>query len=143
MMFFYDTSALLKLYINELHSDSLRAVTAHSKGDFVCQITWVEMCAALARRVRTGETVQELADTALAQLEQLWPEYQQLTVDAHLIQVAGQHAQAFGLRAYDSVQLASAKLAHQALQGGMVFCCYDKSLNLAASALGMQLLPKS
>jgi hypothetical protein len=53
---------------------------------------------------------------------------------------AGELALRFGLRACDSVQLASVQRTHQQLGSKLNFCCFDKQLNTAAQALGITLL---
>jgi uncharacterized protein with PIN domain len=47
-----ETSALLKLYIQENHSDALKESLAKAEAVAVCRIAWAEAHAALARRAR-------------------------------------------------------------------------------------------
>jgi predicted nucleic acid-binding protein len=51
---------------------------------------------------------------------------------------AGELALRFGLRAYDSVQLASAQRVHRHLGSNLTFCCFDKQLNAAATILSIK-----
>jgi hypothetical protein len=48
-----------------------------------------------------------------------------------------------GLRAYDSVQLASAWRAFQQIGNALTFCSFDKQLNRAASDLGLTVISPS
>ena len=77
---------------------------------------------------------------AMVRLRTEWPYYSQIAVDDAIITAAGELAQTFGLRAYDSLQLASAQRIFSQAGAAMAFCCFDRQLNLAASALGMAVL---
>lgn len=140
MIFYYDTSALVKLYIEEALSEQMRAAAKYVTASIVCELTWVEMCSAIGRRNKTGETSPSDAHTAMMKLGSNWPNYRQVHITPMLLQLAGQYSQTLGLRAYDSVQLACAKNTHLALAGNLTFCCFDKDLNNAAKVLGMKVL---
>lgn len=86
--------------------------------------------------------LREALDThaALELLRAEWPIYSKLMLDNNLINLAGQLALQFGLRANDSVQLARALRTFQQFATSTKFCCFDKQLNTAASALGVALI---
>lgn len=140
MILFFDTSALMKLYAQEQHSDWTRQQVTSSSHCALSQITWVEMCAAFALKERTKQIT--AADTKLAmdRLKVEWPIYNRIAVDSKLLNTAGVFAIQFGLRAYDSVQLATARVAHQQLGNSMAMCCFDQPLNAAANKLGIPVL---
>lgn len=138
MILFCDTSALMKVYAQEQHSDWTRQAVTSACPCMVCQITWVEMCAAIALKGRTGQLTHSEGIAAMNRLTVEWAGYSQLAIDSILIASAGDLAQSFGLRAYDSVQLASALRVHNQVGAAMTFCCFDKQLNAAAGALGIQ-----
>ena len=69
-----------------------------------------------------------------------WPGYVRLALDNSLMITAGELALTFGLRAYDSLQLASAQRAHGQTGNTLAFVCFDKQLNAAAKALGIKTL---
>lgn len=140
MILFCDTSALMKLYAQEQHSDWTRQQVTKSSRCIVSQITWVEMCAAFGLKERTAQIHAADAKAALKRLRTEWPIYARLSLDNTLLNTAGELALRFGLRAYDSVQLASAHQAHLQLGQNMSFCCFDKQLNTVAQALGIALL---
>ncbi len=137
MMLFCDTSALMKLYVNEVGSVQMVALAKSATSIFVAEITWVEMRAALAQRVRLQTTPSQAADEALDRLRAEWSQFQKIAADAKLLDIAGDLAAAFGLRAYDSVQLAAASAIHKATAGQTQICCFDKQMNVAAKVLGM------
>jgi hypothetical protein len=53
------------------------------------------------------------------------------------VELAGEFADTFALRGYDSVQLATARHVQQVTQLPIQFACFDLRLNRAAKLLGM------
>ena len=141
MILFCDTSALMKLYAQEAHSDDVRAAVKQASATLVSLMTWVEVHAAFSLKQRTQHVTEPQVLAGLARLRQEWDNFTRIAVDAALITVAAELALRFGLRAYDSVQLASAWRAHQQLGTTMRFVCFDKQLTSAAQALGLRVDP--
>lgn len=137
MILFCDTSALVKLYANEAHSEWMRRQVESARQCAVSRIAWVEMHAALARKARLQQIDGGAVSHALARLRAEWPGYLRLAVDNAILEIAGGLALGLGLRAYDSVQLASARRAHEVAGGSVHFCCFDQQLVAAAQALGL------
>ncbi len=131
----------MKLFVTEQHSVAMRTAAAESTRVMVSQLTWAEMCAGLALKQRSNQVDAQIAATALEQLHAEWPRYSRLGIDEDLMIEAGKLALRFGLRAYDSVQLASAQRAHKQLGSNMTFCCFDRQLDSAAAALAINILP--
>jgi predicted nucleic acid-binding protein len=57
------------------------------------------------------------------------------------VELAGEYADTFALRGYDSVQLAAARTAQEATAEELRFACFDARLRKAAKVLGMGLAP--
>ena len=129
----------MKLFIQEQHSDVMRKASQSSTLIIISQVTWVEMCAALALKRRTRQIDAPQADRALRELRIEWVRYNELAVDQSLVRAAGELALNFGLRAYDSVQLASAQRVHSQTGNTLAFACFDKQLNACAVALGINI----
>lgn len=140
MILFCDTSALMKLFVEEQHSDTVCRATESAALIAVSQLTWVEMCAALSLKQRTRQIDAPQAVLALQELREEWVRYTKLAVDQALVSAAAELAQSFGLRAYDSLQLASAQRTHSQTGNTLTFACFDKQLNAAAVALGIRTL---
>jgi predicted nucleic acid-binding protein len=137
LILFCDTSALVKLYVREDGTDEVTEQVAACQAVAVSRIAWVEVMSALARRSR--EQPQDVA--LLAQVRQQvaldWPRYLKVELTQALLELAGDYAEAFALRAYDSVQLASAQTLHREMPGQVKFACFDGRLVKAAGVLGM------
>ena len=141
MILFCDTSALLKLFIDEQGSESMINARSSSKGIAVCRITWAESMAALAQRTRFNGTNQSGLAQARSIFEQAWPGFVIADITQPLVEKAGVFAEAFALRGYDSVQLAAAHQLHEQFALPLTFACFDRRLNQAAKLLKLELLP--
>jgi len=141
VILFCDTSALLKLFIDEQGSESMVEARSSSEGIAVCRITWAESMAAFAQRTRFKGASQSGLDQARSMFERAWPDFVIADVTQPLVEKAGMYAEAFALRGYDSVQLAAAHNLHEILDLPLTFACYDRRLNQAALLLQLEVLP--
>lgn len=137
---FCDTSALVKLYIVEVGSDELKARVLEAEAVAVCRIAWAEAYAAFSRRAREVPEDAMFIEQAKAALAADWPHFVALDIDQSLVERAGEYADTFALRGYDSIQLAAAFEAGRVSQSAILFACFDMRLNKAARLLGMQCL---
>jgi uncharacterized protein len=129
MSVFADSSALVKLYADEVDSAAVRAI----HGPFrVCALARVEVPAALARKHRAGEltaadvtllTGQFVADFHGTPSRE--PLFTAVAATGRVLINAAELAIGHGLRAYDAVQLASAVIARQVDPACDVFICFD------------------
>lgn len=142
MILFCDTSALIKLYIKEEFSAEVYAHAALAKTIAVSRIAWAEAMAALARRVREYPVDAEAIQSVRSRLRHDWSEFAIVEVTQALVEQAGEFADTFALRGYDSVQLASASQLQQSTSEDLCFGCFDTRLEKAANVLGMQILPR-
>ena len=140
MILFCDTSALLKLYIVESGSEALKARVVEVEAVAVCRVAWAEAHAALSRRAREVPGDAPVIEQAKAALVQDWPHFVVMEVDQALVERAGNYADTFALRGYDSIQLAAAFEAGRIAQSPICFACFDARLNKAADVLGMACL---
>jgi predicted nucleic acid-binding protein len=141
LILFCDTSALIKLYLSEPESDALLDEVGAASAVAVCRIAWAEAFAAIARRAREVPADRAILDEARRRLQTHWPRYLVIEVTQPLVELAGEYADVFALRGYDSVQLAAARTAQQATSEEMRFACCDARLRKAASFLGMGVVP--
>lgn len=138
MILFCDTSALVKLYVREPDSDAIAAHAQASDIVGVCRIAWVEVMSAIARRAREQPQDASALDVARQAFVADWPHYLALELTQELVELAGDYADTFALRAYDSVQLAALQLVHREVPGEVKFACFDARLVKAARVLGIE-----
>ena len=137
MILFCDTSALVKLYILEDSSRDMQALAGAASAIAVCRIAWAEMMAALARRVREFPNDTDAIEVVRKRLRTDWPRYVVVEVTQALVELAGEYADTFALRGYDSVQLAAARSLQDMAGEEIQFACFDTRLGKAARMLGM------
>ena len=140
MILFCDTSALVKLYVAEAESDALKTHLLESEAVAVCRIAWAEAHAALSRRAREVPEDALLIQQAKDALAKDWSKYVVLDISQALVERAGEYADTFALRGYDSIQLAAAFEVSRIAQTPILFACFDMRLNKAAKLLGMSCL---
>lgn len=141
MILYLDTSALVKLFVEELHSGSVRGAAARSSLIVTHLVAYAEACAAFAR------FAQNRADRALfarlrRALDRHWAEWEIVAVDEALVRRAGEFAARYGLRGYASVHLAAVEAVHDASRGraDFRFGVFDTELTRAAKLAGFPLL---
>ncbi|MDP2832015.1 MAG: type II toxin-antitoxin system VapC family toxin [Pseudomonadota bacterium] len=136
---YFDTSALLKLYLEEAESARVRQAVAAATFAFTHLITYAEMRAGLAQAARLRRIDGLELARQVEQFETDWSELRVITPNETHIRRAGELAQRFGLRGYDSVHLAAAEAVWQALPGvDFRFAAFDARLMAAAKTLGMR-----
>ena len=140
MILFCDTSALLKLLVAEAQSEQMRQISNTADVIGVCRISWAEAMAALARRQREDPISNDDLEQARQHLIQAWISFAIVEVSQPLVEKAGRFADAFALRAYDSVQLAAAHELQVNAGQPVTFACYDRRLNQAAQLFELEVL---
>ncbi|MDX8410909.1 MAG: type II toxin-antitoxin system VapC family toxin [Mariprofundaceae bacterium] len=143
MILYLDTSALVKLFVDEPETATMAKSLELAGTTFTHMITYAETRAALARAQRMGRISAKQLGSYKTELEHFWDDLEVVIPEMALIRRAGDLAERFGLRGYDSLHLAAAEqLAHRS--GARIsFACFDERLNSAAGALGMDIIKPS
>lgn len=141
MILFCDTSALVKLYVDEAGSQQTLAEAGAATALAVCRIAWVEAVSAFARRAREMPADAALLELAQQRLRAQWAQYMTVEVTQLLVERAGEYADTFALRAYDAIQLAAVATLREAAEEELRFACFDTRLRKAAQVLGMSVFP--
>ena len=107
MTLYLDTSSLVKLYVAESGAEAVRELVDGATIVATSVIAYAETRAALARLRREG-FLRPAAFTAIKHsFDQDWPSYLTLDVTLSICRAAGDLAERYRLRGYDSVHLAS------------------------------------
>ncbi len=141
MILYLDTSALIKVYVAEEHSEAVRAAVAEALAVSTHAIAYPEMRAALARLHREGRLSDAGLEEAKAAFTADWPRFARVQALESLLLRAGDLAEQLGLHGYDSVHLAAAEHVRVQTAAPVVFACFDERLKKAAALLGMSGLP--
>lgn len=133
MTLYLDTSSLVKLYVAEPGTGDVRARVDQATIVATSTIAYPEARAALARRRRERALRPAAFAAAKRTFEDEWPKYLAVQVTDALCREAGNLAERYGLRGYDSVHLASfIEIARQAGIPDTEFSSFDDRLNRAA-----------
>lgn len=133
MTLYLDTSSLVKLYIAEPGSDAVRKLVNQATVVATSGIAYPETRAALARRRRDRALSPAPFAIATRAFEDDWSRYLAVDVSASICREAGDLAQRYRLRGYDSVHLASyLEVARRAGAAETRFSSFDQRLNRAA-----------
>jgi hypothetical protein len=142
--YFFDSSAIVKRYLNEIGSSWVTSIADLAAGNdvYLARITFVEVISAITRKSRgTGLTATGAAKAIADFKLDFVNEYSLVELTPALIERAGDLAEAHALRAFDSVQLAAAleiDANTKAAGSSMItLVSADGPLNTAAVAEGL------
>lgn len=142
--YFVDSSALIKRYIVEAGTKWILSLTTRSAGNtiIVAHITQAEIVSGVMRRKRAGMVTERTARATRLQVDRhASQEYQVVGLTGEIVQRAEDLLEFYSLRAYDSIQLASALESNNRLVAAglspLAFISADTRLLEAASSEGL------
>ena len=107
MTLYLDTSSAIKLYVLENGSDGVHALVGDAAVVATSAITYAETRAGLARLRREGALTAPKYTAAKREFEQQWASFMTLDATDALCRTAGELAERYRLRGFDSVHLAT------------------------------------
>ena len=136
-MLYLDTSALVKLYLDEPGRSAVTAAVATEAIVATQELAYIETHAAFSRAEREGRLTHADLDRLRNEFERDWPSYLVIRVSQPLLEHAVKLVDSFALRAYDAVHLAAAQTLLREAGEAVSFACFDRRLSRAAEVLGM------
>ena len=140
MIAYLDTSALVKLYIQEDGQETIQKLVNDAQALGCSHIAFVEAIAAFARVLKERRIVPSLFKKLKTRFKEDWREYVRIDLTEKIMERAAELAEQFNLRGYDSVHLASAEYLQKKSDVSIIFACFDKQLNLAAKKLDLAVI---
>jgi predicted nucleic acid-binding protein len=131
VILYLDTSALVKLYVEEVGSAAIAAAVDRAAAVATARITYAEALAAFARHTRAGGLRSAELRRVVHQLDEEWGQYSIVEITDAVVRRAGALAERHKLRGYDAVQLAAA-LDVRVAGGDVEFASFDVRLSRAA-----------
>lgn len=144
IVYFMDSSALVKRYVTETGTNWIKSIVNPLSGNHIhiARITGAEVVSALSRRMRGSSITAAAGSAAIAEFRSHFAnEYVTLDITTSLIESAISLAETHALRGYDAVQLAAAlEVNIDSMALGMAsttLISADADLNAAATAEGL------
>ena len=142
MIIYLDTSALLKLYIQETGSEEVVKLLTSVDSSGTNLLTYVEMASAIARAVRMELVFANEAQRTWKDFLADWELLVRLDISVQITKRAATLAWEHGLRGYDAMHLASALSWQEAIDTPVTLATYDRELWAAALKAGMEVWPE-
>ena len=140
MRLYLDTSALVKLYVEEDGRPLVTKSVEEADSAATSLVAYVEARAAFALRRREGILLAADHNRVLRDFENDWRTFFIIDVTGPLVKNAGKLAERHALRAYDAVHLASADFFQSTLEEAVTFASWDSRLETAAQRQGLSIL---
>jgi predicted nucleic acid-binding protein len=137
MIVYLDTSALVKLYVEEEGSSEARAAVVGADAVATSRVAFAEAHAAFAAAVRLGRISAEERATIAALFRTDWYAYVVVGVTQAVVELAADLALHYDLRGFDAIHLASALLVRQRTTDPVRLLAWDRRLAHAAAACGL------
>ena len=141
MILYLDTSAWVKLYVREAGSKELRACTSKAEVMAASVVAYPEARAAFARLKAQGISTDAKHQQRLAQLNLDWGNLLRIELVPTVVRSAGDLAEVYGLRGFDSIHLASALWLKEKTSAAFCFAVFDQRLRAAAERAGLVIVP--
>jgi predicted nucleic acid-binding protein len=143
MVLYLDSSALVKLYVNEPGSEQVHTLVQQASVVATSLIAYPEARAAVARRMREGALTTDHAIQIKAALAVDWGAYWVIPVREDIAQTAGDLSELYGLRGMDALHLASAMWLDRQHDDRITFAAWDQRLATSAQAAGLPVVGAS
>lgn len=140
-MRFWDSSALLPLFVRETHSPAVEALVADDPAMIVCWTALVECGSAVHRLRREGAFAPAAAAQLLTRLTTALDAAEVVQPGEELSATALRLLATHPLRAADALQLAAALVWARGRPDGRQFVCLDERLGTAALLEGFTVVP--
>jgi uncharacterized protein len=137
---YLDTSALVKLYVEEAGSTAVATRVERATAVTTARVSYAEARAAFARYRREGGLTPAGLREVVRNLDVEWGAYDLVEIHEPLVRRAGQLAERHALRGYDAIQLAAA-LEVRSAGADLEFASCDGRLNHAAARERLRLSP--
>jgi uncharacterized protein len=142
MILYLDTSAFIRLYVREAGHELVWPLSQKAQQTAAHLITYAEMRATLAKMLRMDRLTKTEVAAIKKVFESDWRRTVQIIPADAMIRRAGDLAERYNLRGYDSVHLAAAESLVIDHNHPVYFASFDDALNKAADALGLHTLGK-
>jgi len=141
MILYFETSALVKLYVREAGSVRVRNWLKGAAAAATSVVAYAEARAAFARLNRSALTSPRGHRERVARLNADWESYMRIELTPSVLRLAGETAETYELRGFDGIHLASALWLRDRTEVECKFVVFDRRLHDGAARAGLSVLP--
>jgi len=141
MILYLDTSALVKRYFLEQHSDAIFLQWERAAEIVTSSVAYAETLAAIYRKKRETAIEEPTIQKILDAFRLDWKSFIRVEVTEELNELIERLAGNYPLRGFDAIHLASAVLTLERLPEDFLFACFDQRLAQAAREEGLKIFP--
>ena len=140
MIVYLDTSSLVKLYVEEIDSEKINNIANKAAVISTSKIAYAEARSAFARKQKEGGFPTSVLRKLVEDFNKDWESYFLIEITDGLIRFAGDIAEKYLLRGFDSIHLASAVNLRNKINSAIYFSSDDARLNQAAEKEGIDVI---
>ena len=142
MNIYLDTSALVKLYIDEDGSDIVNDRTDRATIVSTSRIAYAEALSAFVQCKNEKVLSKKNYDKCITCFKFDWEMYFVIEASEKVIKIAGDLIEKHSIRGFDSIHLASAMVLRKEINQSIDFMCWDNRLLEAAKKEGFKTCPQ-
>lgn len=139
-MIYYDSSALLKVYINEEYSDLIRQFISKHHFNYISTLSFVEIHSVFSRLVNNSQISRDELSFLKTSFNYDFKIFQQIPIDINILTRAADLSYLTNLRTLDCIHLATIEFLKSSYEEEPMFACFDKKLIEGAIYLGIKIL---
>lgn len=136
-MIYLDTSALVKKYAIEIGADEVRALLKNEDTIITSKLTYAEVCASFARKLREGNMGKGSYKKAWESFLNDWEVFTLVEVREEIFPLIYKLTKTHSLRGADAVHLSSAMWVGEEIGRPLIFVASDGLLLRAATIEGL------
>jgi len=141
MILYLDTSALLKRYFKEPHSNELLAKWKEASQIVTSSVAYAETMASLYRKKREVDLSSKIFNKLVKSFQLDWESFIRMEVNDDLNETIHKVASKYSLRGFDAIHLVSAIIIHERINEAFLFACFDQRLINCAQMEGLATFP--
>ncbi len=141
MILYLDTSALLKRYFMESHSNEVISKWRAATEIVTSSVTYAETLASCYRKKREVGLKNKVFKKVVDEFQRDWQSFIRVEVNDELNQSIDRIIERHPLRGFDAIHLVSALIMHEKVSEDFLFACFDFRLVQAAKKEGLDTFP--
>ena len=141
MNVYWDTSALIKLYLAEPGTSEVLDLLDQTSLSGTVVVTRAEVAGVFSKAFSKGRLTEEQVKRGIRRFRQDWPAYLRVRINEMMIRDADHLALQYSLRGYDAVHLSAALMWKDRISDAIRFATFDDTLWRAAGLEGFDAFP--